>query len=365
MRDLKRYALVVALAAAWMFPATSFAQAIDDNSPAGAGASAESEEGDEETDTGEKSYEETKNWSISGTVLSRIGQGTFADLENETNTKGEFAPNGTAFDRGLLLYVLAPSYTLGDFSMSSEIVWTHWLTQGGGLNEPGEFRFQDMTLYGNWAGHTFEPIGLNLSAEVALTFPTSKMSQAASTILGTNASVSLSKTFFENITLQYTLGGGKTFHKYTSPRVELDTVGETNALFRQGESEDLGNGLVAVGGLNTSWSMTNGLALQVSIIEDLSATVSYSLTKYWTYKINNNDEFHAENADVGRGQADLSLASVNLAYAINDYLSVTGGIRTQQPPKTSDNESLRFPFWNTQGAANNFSVIQLGVTGSY
>lgn len=329
-------------------------------------AAADSGPIDEETgQLKEESEKQGKSWSVAGTIVSRIGQGTFADLENDTGVEGEVAPNSTAYDRGLMIYVLSGSYTVGDFSFSPELVWTHWLTQGGGINSPGEFRFQDISLESSWSGVKIKPIDSRLSASLSMTFPTSDVSQAATKVMGFSGSLSLSKTFFDKLTLIGSMSGSKTFHRFKSPAVNPSKVGETNVLFRENEAEDLSNGLVSVGGLNTEYALGGSLAASFPIYKKLRGSVSYGLTKYWTYHIDNNDELQSEYADTGRGTADLSSASVTLSYPILEYLSVSGGILTRQPPKTSDNQSFRFPFWNTQGAANNFSSIQLSVTGSY
>lgn len=320
---------------------------------------------DEETGQLVQEKEGDRAWSLGADLVSRVGQGTFADLENETGTPGTEAPNASAFDRALLIYVLSGSYEVGDFTFSPEFTWTHWLTQGGGLNGPGEFRFQDISLIANWSGTKIEPLDSNLSASLEFSFPTSDVSQAQSKIVGVDGTVSISHNLFDKVAVIGSVSGSKTFHRFKSPRVNIDDVGEDNVLFRNNEAEDLGDGLIAIGGLNTEYALSGSLTLSFPIVDKLRGTVSYGLAKYWTYKIDNDDQLNSEFADTGRGTQDLSSATVTLSYPINQYLSVSGGIVTRQPPKTSDNESFRFPFWNTQGAANNYSSLQLAVSATY
>lgn len=354
--------LVIALAVT-LLPAGAAAQVVGSSESSDASEASVQEDADE-TDT--ESDGSSKNWRVAGSVTSRVGQGTFVSVGNETGVSAPTAPNSTAFDRAALIYALKPSYEVGDFRFTGQISLTHWLTQGGGLNEPGEIRFQDSALKTRWSGYTFEAIGARLGGQVNLGLPTSAMSQTASRLLTATTTATLSKRLFGgDVTVTLIGGGSKLFHKYKSPRVDLDQVGEENALFRQGESEDLGSDLVAIGGLNPSWALTGGLNTRFSLVKNLSASVSYSLSKYWTYRIDNDDEFQSQYARTGRGQQDVSTASLSLAYKINDYLDVSGGLRTKQQPKTADNESFRFPFWNTQGAAANRSVLQLTVNGKY
>lgn len=320
---------------------------------------------DEETGQIEQAGQGDRSWSLSADLVSRVGQGTFADLENQTGTSGEQAPNASAFDRALLIYVLSGSYEVGDFTFSPEFTWTHWLTQGGGLNGPGEFRFQDISLVSSWNGTKIEPLDSNLSASLEFSFPTSDVSQAQSKIVGVDGTVSISHNLFDKVVVIGSVSGSKTFHRFKSPRVNIDEVGEDNVLFRNNQAEDLGDGLIAIGGINTEYALSGTLTLSFPIVDKLRGTISYGLAKYWTYNIDNNDDLNPEFADEGRGTQDLSSATVTLSYPINKYLSVSGGIVTRQPPKTDDNESFRFPFWNTQGAASNYSSLQLALSASY
>jgi hypothetical protein len=57
--------------------------------------------------------------------------------------------------------------------------------------------------------------------------------------------------------------------------------------------------------------------------------------------------------------------SAKLSYRLNKYLRFSGGIGSFMSPKTTDNKSFRFPFWNTEGAAANRSWVQLGVKATY
>lgn len=326
---------------------------------AGGGSTTSEEATDSESEGSDR------NWKLSGGITTSVGQGTFVGLENESNVSAPTAPNGTAFDRVNLLYRFRPSYKVDDFTFGARVALTHWLTQGGGLNEPGEIRFDDTALSTKWSGYNFDSIDTRLTSQAQLVLPTSQQSQTASRLAVTHLDVRFTKPFFDS-RLNLTLGvrGTKFFHRYKSPRVNVDRVGEDNVLFRQGGAEDLGRGLVSVGGLNPSWGIQPALISQFSITEDLSANLTYAMAKYVTYRVGEDDDFRAEYAKK-RGQSDISVGSFSLTYNFNKYIGASAALVTEQPIKTADNKGFRFPFWNTQGAANNFSSIDLSVTATY
>ncbi|MFB6263300.1 MAG: hypothetical protein ABEL76_06705, partial [Bradymonadaceae bacterium] len=271
----------------------------------------------------------------------------------------------TAFDRAQMTFRLEPSYKLKPFEFSATFEASQWLTQGGGLNGPAEFRFQDTLLTAEWMGTVLGNSGVQVLGGAEFSFPTNQVSQAASKIVGTSLYGLVQRRFFKRLALAYQIAGGKNFHRFESPRVDLSKVGSENVLFREGGSERLGGGKVAIGNLNTEWTMTHVLFGQISIVKNLSASVEYAYQKAWTYHVQNGDQFSSVNADTGRGSQDLISTSVYLTYKVNRYLSFSGGTSTVMPPKTNDNKSFRFPFWNLQGAANNFSSITFSVTGTY
>ncbi len=357
MRDiLNKYvtgaALLVGLA---LVPGSAFAQV----------GAQETDELDEvvEDELDEEGEEDEKAWSVSATLLTRVYQGMFAELENQDPDLS--SPNASdpadAFDRWMNIYVLSGGYTLSDFSFSADVFWTHWMTPGGDSNGPYKLRFQDPELSASWSGYTFESIDTTVSARYALGLPASKISQAAGLVVSNSLSANVSRTFFDKLSLKYSLGGS------WMPHSEPDQVLPENIVDVYRPNEAIGSD-VRVGGLNTQFGLTNALSASIPVWDKLSASASYSLTKYWTYHQDNDDENTSPHATIGRGTADMTLASVALSYPLGDYVNLSGGIRTQQTPKTADNSSFRFPFWSFSGrnaAAGNRSAVQLSVSGSY
>ncbi len=308
--------------------------------------------------------DDKKRWAVSASYSLRVGQGTFVDpAPRENDPRGD---GSNAFDRVQNSYGLNFSYGLDNFSLAASLFWTHWLSEGGGANELREFRFQDIGLSAGWNGHTFASTGIHLSSGLSLGIPTSDFSRATSAIIDVGGGVNLSKRFLNKIRISIGLSGGKTFHQYTSPVADLSRAGENNVLFRPGGSENLGNGLVAINGRNTEWSASLGGSIGFPIVEKLSMNVSYGVSQFWTYDTGDmDDEFRNPYADTGRGVGQLVRSGISLSYPFLTHFNASAGVSTGTAPKTADNRSFRFPFWNTQGAAANGSTAFMNISASY
>lgn len=346
-----------------------------------------------ENEATEEAQAAGKDWGISFRVGNTIGQGTFVNVSNDSGftdpdcegppVEGCVGEANNAFDRANLSYGLSGSYQFGDFSTSASIGLVQWLTAGGGINDAREVRFQDIGLGVGYKGWSIDSIGVNISPSASFTLPTSKLSQISTLILGTSLGVSISKTFFDKLGLSLSIGGGKDFHRFTSPVLDAENlqaeVDEQSlqeelqpeaVIYRAGGSEDLGRGLVALSGVNTEWALSFGLGASIPVYEKLRLSASYGLNTAWTYAFDNEDEFTPDvpNVQTGRGVGQGFGTSVTLSYPItlgDVNLGLSGGIRTGGAPKTSDNRSFRFPFWNFSGAASNASALSFAVSASY
>jgi hypothetical protein len=383
MRDGFKIGLTgAALVALIGLPSTAFGQAAP---PADSDVEASDEELDEDVDAMiEEEAEEKRPWGVSASIMTRVGQGTFVQNDPDTEIGEELGAAEAFSNRVVNVYTLSGSYTLDDFTFGAELGFNHWLTRGGGTgsvpyssnaNKPNEFRIQDMGLSASWAGYNIEAIDTRVTASYAAYLPTSRVSQTENLILTNVLGTTLSKTFFEKLTLKYGLSGLWLPHTTTSPTVpqDVDTVQRDAALAQGAFSDISSNGQVKIPGRSLEWGLANSLSASIPIYEDLSFSASYGITKYWTYNADNDDQYTSQETttdgeqvvDIGRGTADIVSTTVSLSYPVNEYLSLSGGLYTRGPAKTADNDALRFPFWNTQGAANNFSAVQFTITGSY
>ena len=326
--------------------------------------------------------ESKKDWGVSFGTSLRIGQGTFVSLaeDSEVNTDlGDVPGDPSNFkDRVALGFNAGASYNLDPVNFGISVGAVQWLTAGGGINGVQEFRFQDVGASVGWNGYTIEAIDSRISAGLGFQFPTSEATQLSNLVLGTSANVGISKTFFKKLNLRFGLSGSKDFHSNITPSIDPEDVGAENVIFRAGTNEKLENGTVVLGGVNSEYSLGFSLSASFPVIEKLRMSIRYGLSTYWSYDRENDDAFtpnlRDENgnliADTGRGVGQGTGTGISLSYPIlSDWnglsLGASAGISTGQSPKTSDNKSFNFPFWNFNGAAANRSSLRFGLSASY
>ncbi len=323
---------------------------------------------------GQPIVNQDRNWTFSAFVQTSISQGNFVSPSNDTELSEEVGDGSNAFGLINMAYGVSPSYTVGDFIISGSVNWTTWLSQGGDFtsNEPGQTRISDTTFDVFWLGHTFESTGTNINLDGGFSLPTSQLSRYTSMIVDTFLSASVRQPVLgRRLFLIGSLSGGKTFHRFTSPVLDSKTAGgdfNENVLFRANGAEDLGDGLVAIDGRNTEYSLSTSVAANIIVIPGtLNASMGYGFTNFWSYAagIGERDDLTNPNADTGRGIGQFASGRIGLTYQLPPNFFISAGVRSAQAPKTSDNASFRFPFWNFTGAAANFSSIFASVRFIY
>ena len=323
---------------------------------------------DAKDDAEDASSEETdKNWGVSAGISTIVGQGTFIGVSRDTPYEGDLVNADNSFDRVAQSYSVGASYTLSDFTLSVGAAWVKPLTVGGSQNIPYAVRFQDVSTSLGWAGYQFETTGISVGASANVSFPTSVYSQSTSQYVSTGLSVSASKRFFNRLSLTLFAGGGKVFHEYTSPIADLDDAGQGNVLFRAGGSEELRNSIVAIGTRNVEYSMNAGGSLGARLVDKLSLGVSYSFGEFFSYDTSTSalDAMSNPNATAGRQTSQFVGTSISLSYPFLTYFNAAIGTQTGVAPKTEDNRSFRFPFWNFEGAAANRSSLFASLSARY
>lgn len=370
------------------------AKAADKKSDASPDASVEESADGESDESKEEEEEETKPWSVGVRLGSSIGQGTFVNVSNDSEyadpncvdpiVQGCVGDASNAFDRANLSYGINGSYTFKKFSFSTGLTLVQWLTPGGGLNAPNEVRLRDSGLGIGYEGWEIESIGVSFSPSLGLQFPTSKFARVATLILGTSLGLSISKTLFDRLGLSLNLGLSKDFHSSESPLIDQerldkkltqeeqanlgDEVRPEAVVFRA--EEEVKPGLVAVGGVNTEWGVSTGVSASWAVWDKLRLSASYTISTSWTYAIDDNPDVEPQGDFIqgnrGVGQSFGTSIGLSYPYKIKDVrLGFSAGIGTGGYPKTSDNKSFRFPFWNTSGAAANASSVRLGISATY
>lgn len=326
------------------------------------------EEVEEEAWPDEDDDEDSKNWSVTGSVRMNVGQGTFARVSNDSQWAGEIDDGRGFQSRVSMNFSVTPSYKWKDFTVSSTLSFQQWLTQGGGFNAPYEGRFGDIGLNasGGWKGWKIEKLGdLRISPRASVNIPVirSAMTRATTFRGSVGGGVNVSKSFFKRLTLTYALSGSRSFHDYTSPMMEISRIGEENALYRAEGAEAVAPGYMAIGGVNSPWALNNSLSASFRIGK-VSATATYAYSRRWSYNVTEDDEYSTDIQCAGVCTGDSMRGAISLGYRINNWLNLSGGITSGGMPKTADQRSFNFPFWNFNSAVGP-SAINIGVSGTY
>lgn len=372
---LKTYLCGALLLGAGLMPATALAQ-----DPAAAGnttvseptaTAAESPAVNDTTDATvatsvdtEAEAEDDKSWTLIASLSTRIYQGMFVGLANPSSdlSSPNAASTSQSFSRWSNIYTVGAGLALGDFNLVANLAASHWMSRGGGMNGPYEFRLQDLSVTAAWDGYNIDAIDTRISANYTLTAPTSTVSRTANMVVGNYLGLSLSKTFMRKLSLNYVISGGWVPHYENTGTIDADDA----QIYR--EDELVGNDVRIPGNIPTEFSLSHTFAASFPIVDSLRATASYTYGSAWTRQIGDPDDEFTPNLpgiQDGRNYGDGTTATAGLIYTINDNLNLAGGITTSQRPKPDDNQGFNFPWWNFSGAADNHSALYLTLAGTY
>jgi hypothetical protein len=331
---------------------------VEDGGGTDADVTADAEGGDGAADEGDGGGRIELPVSISLGMSSGFALGTV------------FRDNYTTTDSVSLGLSLSVSRSFWDDRLSGSVSasYSKNLTPTG-INRQYEGRFGDIGLglgYGNI--YTIPVAGIGIGASLGASLPVSEISRFEGLITALDAGVSLSRGF-GLFSLSYSLGVGKNFHRYTSQTVNIDRRNDLDLFYRTGGAEEVAENRVALDtGVLPEWSVSNSLSFRVRWFETgLSSSIGWSFSDSFTYAVDGiteRDEFTAENAVPGRGHSQSMGGSIGLSYSFLQYFGASMTLRTGGPPKTADNQRIRFPFWDTQSGNLSYTSLSFGLSAS-
>jgi hypothetical protein len=214
-----------------------------------------------------------------------------------------------------------------------------------------------------------DPIGIQLGAGLAFTFPTSSPSLNTGFLLGVSGGLSLSRTLFGRLELSYGFRHAQYFYSNVTEDVaamggEVEINGRSEPLFQPQRSTLL----------NPSYAFINTFSARLGLpVRGLSLSASYALTNSFSYELPRLDQYdtcadgQAVADAVGgqvigcgdRAQRDSQMLRVQLAYRVLPQLSVGLALATIQPIR-HEGAQLSNPFVQTLPRTN-YTTVQLGV----
>lgn len=219
--------------------------------------------------------------------------------------------------------------------------------------------FYDLQLRARYAPPPIPKLDLASVVELRAYAPTSKVSQYESLLLGAFGRWAFFRSFGP-VVLAYGGSFRKNFHRYASP--SIDPGGAARAYSRIGGAEDLRGSNVAIAGNNVSFAFLNALFVSWVPRADFSLSLSYGVSQAFTYTRYPRDENTSPNADPGRGRRDTAFGGLEAWYRFDQRFALAGGFFTSANPKTEDNQSFRFPFYDFKSTASNLTLFYVYLT---
>jgi len=156
---------------------------------------------------------------------------------------------------------------------------------------------------------------------------------------------------------------GHTSRLVTPEDAERDSDGRPTAFCRAGA------GACGSLGMNMNWAVRNALEVGYSI-GSFSFSATYILINQFNYAaVDTEDAYTPQKTDssgrrvaqVGAGRADQVWGVLGAEWEFSEGLALSLELLTIGPAKTADNQSLRFPFFDFVGPADNLTQVSVGV----
>jgi hypothetical protein len=332
---------------------------VDEDADADAALSADVADDDEEADASEEEADD-----------GLLPFGVSASLNTGTSLGAISRPNAQTSDGIRLGFGLGLSYPFDNgLRAGLNLGWSKFVTAVGGSNYQYEGRWSDTSLsLGHGSVATIPGADINVSVNGSLSLPTSAYSQQSRLYTAMRVGTGLSRSF-GSFSTSYSFGVSKNFHRYTTSVQRLDNAAEADRFARDGGNERLAGDLVALEtGILPEWGISHSIGLGYRFDFGLSASLGWSFADSWSYAdetITDEDEFTAPDAVSGRGHSQSMSGSIGLSYAFLDHYSVSASMSTGGPPKTADNDRVRFPFFDTQSGNLQYTSLGLALSASW
>jgi hypothetical protein len=282
---------------------------------------------------------------------SAVGQGTFIADEYARNSQVGWGAS------------IAPGYRPTDeLLLSAYAKVTQELTDSDVDSQRQQMQLLDVNVRSDYLLGTIPVIDVNAATGLWLYLPTSRVSQFETLVLGAAARLVLGRRFGEHFSVDYLGMFRKNFHEYEGPVLNATAGSPPPILVRRGSPQDLGGSLVAAGTNNVSFFFYNVAQFAWMPAKELSFAIAYGLTNAFTYAGHPKDELSSPYAEDGIGQRDSTVGVIEALYQLDKRFTFAAGIQTLSVPKSDDNQSFRFPFYDFEGAAANATTFYIDVT---
>ncbi len=154
------------------------------------------------------------------------------------------------------------------------------LTNADSTTKRGEVWFGDLSIGGGASRfYTIPVVGIAFSADAKILAPTSKVSQARTTIMNLRGGLTMSRSFevLSGLSLRYRIEGGRGLYSYTTSELEAPRISGC-----AGTATDCDR-FLNTGLRNPKWRLVNSFGLGMEFLPWLGASTSYTLLHYWLF----------------------------------------------------------------------------------
>lgn len=207
---------------------------------------------------------------------------------------------------------------------------------------------------------------MDLGGQVAVAFPTSRFSLAASNLLTVSMSTNASRTF-GFFTPSLSFGFAKFFSSENAPTLDTDEAGDATPIARCPAGFPVN--CIALSGFAPNWRIRTGLGAHFDVPALAGLSFDIELGYIYTRSFGRDpDQFSSAAVDAsgsrvvdGTSENDTTFGLISATYAPTDHWSFSLGVSSAQPVMTADGKSVRFPFYDFVSPANNFTSWYLSV----
>lgn len=241
-----------------------------------------------------------------------------------------------------LAFTAWPRWWFGDiFFVQGRVMLTRELTNADDTTRQGETVLSDVSLGGGASRFWTIPVaGIALGADVGVSFPTSKESQARTLAVGVSGRLMLSRHFelLEGFDIAYSLQAGKGFYRYTTSELESPLISGCSG---DGSCDRFNN----TGVRNAKFSLNNRLDVSLDILPWLGVETTAIHRMQFLYAIQADDPRVSYVPQAPTEDRQTIEFEGNVRFRPMKSLELALGVSSLAPIQSPDS-SLYTPFIN-------------------
>ncbi|MBI5500350.1 MAG: hypothetical protein HY907_08910 [Deltaproteobacteria bacterium] len=260
----------------------------------------------------------------------------------------------------LMTWVFRPRWWFDDvWNVAARLDISREATQADDRTYSGETWVHDLLLSAGASNfYTIPGAGIDLSADLVLTVPTSKISQARTLALGIGPGVRIGREFdlgpAGTLSLGYRVRFSAFLHRFTTGELETPIIPSCSGI--DGGCDEFIN----TGERNTQWRVQHGVSIAWQPLEWLGVSTGFEHIVSWLYDIEADDPRLSNQAEADIDARYSSAFDVELTFVPWEPFEIGVGYATLSPQLAPDSTYYN-PFYNRYSTV--FVDIRLMVDG--